>query len=100
MRVVKFNNKLVTFNFSQECKHRRDVYYRSFMNEIYNKCHIRYEIEPIQHLAQFHRSIVDILTELENNKAPKKEIKAVRKADADMKLVMEKINTMRNLSGR
>jgi hypothetical protein len=70
------------------------------MNEIYYKSNVHYDFAPIQQLARYHLVIMDILRELEKKNAPQKEVKAVRKAEGDVKKLMERIYAMRNLSSR
>lgn len=66
------------------------------MDEIKRKSGISFDFSPIQHLACLHLIIVDMLRELRNSQAPHAVLASLTKAEADWKILMNKIYTMRN----
>lgn len=67
------------------------------MAEIERQSGISFDFSPIQHLARLHLIIIDMLRELRNIKAPASVIDSLVKAEADWRILMNKIFAMRNL---
>lgn len=85
------------FGSFKDCDHRRNVYYRFFMTEIYNKCRLQFDFAPIQQLARYQLIIMDIKRQLEIEKAPQRVIDTVDETELELKKLIEKIHLMRNL---
>lgn len=79
------------------CEHRRRVYYKFFMEELDRKSNSSFQFSPTQHLAALHLILIEMLRELKNLEAPNDVIDSLFKAEADWKILMNKIYSMRNL---
>lgn len=85
-------------NFPQDCEHRRNVYYKFFMNEIMDKVGFAFEFRAIQQLARYHLIIIEMLKDLKDQGASDDAIKALTQTEIDWKRMMGKIYAMRNLA--
>lgn len=110
--VIKFSNSIETMckdgTFSiymvqaldeQDSKFCRDQFHSSFMNNIQLKHGVSYDFRPIQQLAKYHLTFIDILKELsfKENGDQKQEILAVSRAEYELKKIMSQIYEARFL---
>lgn len=65
-----------------------------------DKAGVPYEFSPVQQLARYHLSIIEMLREAVEAKAPQDTIANLTQTVGDWKQMMEKIYAMRNLSSQ
>lgn len=93
-----FNCYLIYGLDEKACTHRRNLYYRFFMEKITKESGIAFSFSPIQQLARYHLTLIKLLEESHKLPASSDEVSAISRAEQAFKRMIDRVYITRNLS--